>query len=273
MHTLQSCRLLVAAMTLSGAIQAQWAQSVTISSPGEIPSLLGTTGSVEDGLTVIGTGAVTLAPTRVAVAFRIQATEDDAAEAMGKFRAARTRLLNAVRGIETRATTLDQAGPEVSNPANNEEIAVIFGPGGPVAAEKKGVQVAETVRVNATPSDGTTLLELAATLIDVGRKAGAELDSQRISRYAMASMSLSGAGPIRFLVEDSTASRSQAVAAAIADAKAKARLTARLAGVVLGPMVHVDASAAASLVPVDGLAQPHPKKRELLVRVRFSILQ
>jgi len=260
----------LASLTLAGLTLARPSLAQIYANSAPWP-LVASASALLDGLEVEGRGSIDIAPSSAVVRLVVQANADSAAGALEAFAARRRQVGDAVANIDGADVTISSRGPRFLSP-QEEDGMIAFGgilaaAGAPAAAADGELTCSETLEITATARAGTPLRALAAEILDAGRASGATLPPA----YDMFGDTIDPTPVVRYLADESTAQRSQALAAAMADAKQRARDLAALLGVTLGPVVHVDARPAADLFPPLGFSDDSPTRRELAVRVRFSM--
>ena len=179
------------------------------------------TNSSVQGITVNGTGKVTIKPDLATITIGVQAQAPTAAEAQAQASAAMAKVVEAIKGngiaeadIATQWVSLE---PQYNYKNNSSEPPIVTGY---VSNQTVSVKVRDLTRIG--------------PVIDSSVAAGAN--------------QVSG---ISFSVADPAAAASQARAAAIADAKTRASELANAAGVTLGAATMITEVSAPGPIPFD----------------------
>jgi hypothetical protein len=173
----------------------------------------------QPGITVEGTGIVTVTPDEANLSLGVQTQAATASAAQSDASAAMTKIIAAVKAAGVAdadlATQWISLRPQIDN-----------GPDGNGPSKVTGYQASQSLQVTVRRLDQT------GAIIDAGVSAGANQ-----------------VGDVSFSLADPSAATTQARTAAMADAKARAQTLAQAAGVTLGAPVSISEVSAPSPVP------------------------
>jgi len=195
------------------------------------------------GITVSGSGSVTVTPDRAGFAFGVVTQAQTAAAALSADSAAIARVLSALEQAGIAKADTQTAEVSLSPRTNDKGDAIV------------GYTASNTV------STKLHNLDKAGAVIDTAVAAGADTVS----------------GPNLF-VEDQTSAYRTALAAAVVDARAKAQALAAAAGVALGRVTDLEEGTAEAPVPLDAGAaktgtpiEPGTQSVGATVKVTFAL--
>lgn len=180
----------------------------------------GDTGASVKGITVVGTGKVTLSPDLATINVGVQAQAATAAKAQSQASAAMARIISAVKGQGV-------ADADMTSQWLSLQPQYDYSANGASPPRVTGYQATQSLSVKVRKVDK------AGPVIDAAVAAGANQ-----------------VGGISFSVGDPTAATAQARTAALADAKQRAQSLAKAAGVTLGSVVSVSEIASPSTTPI-----------------------
>ena len=223
--------------------------------PGAAAQVITTSGSGSggspQGITVEGSGIVTVTPDEAQISLGVQTQDASAAQAQSEASAAMAKIIGAVKALGV--VDADLATQWVSL-----QPQVDYGTLGKIPSKVTGYQATQSLQVTVRQLDKT------GAIIDAAVAAGANQ-----------------VGGVSFSLADPSAATAQARTAAVADAKQRAQALAQAAGVILGaPLAITELSAPgpipfAAAAPATGGAstpiQPGTTQVEVDVQATFAI--
>jgi uncharacterized protein len=196
--------------------------TLSASGPGNALAVLGATdtSSQVKGITVQGTGRITLSPDLATISVGVQTQAPRAAQAQAQASAVMSRIIAAVKGG-------DIADADLTTQWISLQPLYAYGPLGSVPPRVTGYEASQSLSIKVHH------VATAGAVIDAAVGAGA-----------------TQVGGISFTVADPTAATAQARAAAMLDAQQHAAALAHAAGVSLGSLISVTEVAAPMPGPI-----------------------
>ena len=197
-------------------------------------------GNIE-GFTVKGKGSVSARPNRLEIDLEVSAASELTADAIVKYRDTKRRLRDAFVALKLENVAVEERGLLVDQ--KGAQFNPYFFDGQPNRRNKVEVQLTRKLVVKCSEIrklDEDAVLHLVATLLDVAQDAGGKVGGQNnFNPYFYDRFNRSGAGLVRFILDDYDKLEEEAYGKAVADAEARARRLAKLSRVKLGPVTAV----------------------------------
>jgi uncharacterized protein len=227
--------VIVVALALPGAPRPARAQFFPPTGPSPAANI--------EGFTVTGKGLISAKPNRLEIDLEVSAASELTADAIVKYRDSKRRLQEAFAAlkldnvaVEERGLLVDQKGAQM-NP--------YFFDSQPNRRSKAEVQLTRRLVIKCSDirkMDEEALLQLVAKLLDVAQDAGGKVGKGQndfYPYYYYDRYNRSGAGLVRFILDDFDKLEEEAYGKAVADAEARAQRLAKLSHVSLGSVTAV----------------------------------
>jgi uncharacterized protein YggE len=254
-------------------------------------------GGAGEGISVAGSGEVKAKPTSVEIVANVSGDAELAADAIVKYRDARRRAVDALKGLKLEGLKVDTGGFSVAQGVDAAQAQAMM-QGNSTSAGKARVNVSEQLKLTLTGLEKLKeeeLMDMVLKVLDTGRDAGLLIGrATPRNYYEMQAYYNSGGGTgnlVAFKLTDPEALREQAYKQAMDDARKKAERLASLAGVKLGRIKSVrdagsvpdgnarNSQGAMMMMAVYGVAVPQeaaeltsPVFKEISVKVNLAVL-
>jgi len=198
------------------------------------------------GITVVGVGKVTQAPTQVEIPAMISGEAALAGDAIVKYRSAKKQALKALNELKVPGLKIVEQGFRMAHSSNQQQMMQMMMQGNVQQKMQQKVLVYERVKIvlsDVKELKRDVLMDTLVKIIDAAKDAGLITTGRELSMIEMQMSRGTPTSLVSFHIPDRKKLQEEAQRQAFADAKAKAERLARLAGLKLGKAVAIHESA------------------------------